>query len=155
MSLIKWNSNLCLGVGILDEHHRHLVGFLNKAYNAIQLNDKHIIALILSELSDYAKYHFGTEERLMHEYNFPSLLDHEKEHDHFFYQIDELQSKFNIGESLHNIQIVVFLKDWLTHHILVKDKELADYLVGNALFNELHSDLIGAYSDNPATIPDR
>ena len=131
MTLIEWDDSLKLRVNVLDEHHRHLVDLINKSYDAIQLNDKHIIALILGELFDYAKYHFRTEERLMCECNFPSLLDHEKEHNHFFYQIDELQSKLNVGESLHNIQIVVFLKEWLMNHILLRDKELADYLVGN------------------------
>jgi len=131
MNLITWNNSLSLKVKILDEHHRHLVSLLNKSYNAIQLNDKHIVALILGELFDYAKYHFSTEEHLMSEYNFPSLLDHEKDHNHFFYQIDELQSRLQVGESLHTIQIVVFLKEWLTNHILVKDKALADYLVNN------------------------
>lgn len=159
MTLIKWNNSLSLRVKILDEHHRHLVTLLNKSYNAIQLNDKHIIELILSELFDYAKYHFSTEEHLMHENNFPSLLDHEKDHNHFFYQIDELQSRLQVGESLHNIQIVVFLKEWLTDHILVKDRELADYLLAmeppDLSIDELHSDLIGAYSDNPALIGDR
>lgn len=131
MSLIEWDDSLNLRVSVLDEHHRHLVTLLNKSYNAIQLNDKHIIALILGELFDYAKYHFTMEERLMYEFHFPSLHDHENEHNHFYYQIDELQSKLKIGESLHNIQIVVFLKEWLINHVLVKDKELADYLVDN------------------------
>ncbi|GFE61199.1 bacteriohemerythrin [Geobacter sp. AOG2] len=131
MTLIKWDNSLSLKVNVLDEHHRHLVGLLNKSYNAIQLNDKHIIELILGELFDYAKYHFGTEEHLMHENDFPSLLSHEKDHNYFFYQIDELQSKLRSGESLYNVQIVVFLRDWLVNHILVKDRALADYLVGN------------------------
>src|SRR5512136_1095756 len=102
MSLVEWDISFDLGVKVIDEHHRHLVSLLNNAYDAIQLNEKAKIELILNELVDYAKYHFSTEEYLMQKYNFPSLVMHEKEHNHFCQQVDELRSKLNAGEALYN-----------------------------------------------------
>lgn len=133
MSFIKWDNNFNLRVKVLDEHHQQLVDLLNKSYNALELNNKQTIELILNELFDYAKYHFSTEKHFMYEYNFPSLLNHEEEHKYFFYQVDELQSRLTAGDSLYNIQLVLFLKEWLINHILVKDRELADYLVSNGV----------------------
>ncbi len=133
MPLVTWDNSFNLNVKVIDEHHRHLVGLLNQSYNAIHLNDSPRIKLVLKELHEYTKYHFNAEEAMMQQYDFPSHSSHEKEHAQFSQHVDELQSKLTIGEALYNIQIVVFLKDWLVNHILVTDRELAIYLVDKGL----------------------
>ena len=129
MQLIEWKNDYNLGVNTIDEHHQQLVNLINKSYNAIQLNNRRQIELILIELIDYTKYHLSTEESFMTEYNYISINEHEKEHLFLRTKIQEFQFKLDANEALYHIGIVTFLKNWLMDHILVTDKELATYLI--------------------------
>ncbi|QEM67460.1 bacteriohemerythrin [Geobacter sp. FeAm09] len=131
MPLCTWNSSYNLDVGIMDEHHRRLVELLNAAYDAIQLNDTHGMARIVAELLEYASYHFGTETGLMRQCAYPSQEAHQEQHSYFFRHISDLQSRLHAREPLHNLEIVIFLKEWLMQHILVTDRELAAHLAGD------------------------
>lgn len=144
MPLCTWDASFALEVGIMNEHHQRLVGLLNAAYDAIQLNDSHGMTHIVDELLDYATYHFSTEADLMHQCDYPSQASHLEQHGYFFRHIDDLQKRLHAREALHNLQIVIFLKDWLMEHILVTDRELADYLAGN-----------GLPTTKPAPLPDQ
>lgn len=135
MQFIEWNYNFNVGVNIFDEHHHHLINLVNSLYNAIQLNNRVEAKLILFELVDYIKYHLSTEERLMQEYNYPSIDEHEIFHSIFCKQLHDLQLKLNANDSLYNIQLVVYLKDWLMDHILITDRDLARYLISKGVTN--------------------
>lgn len=129
MQLIEWKNDYNLGVNTIEEHHQQLINLINKSYNAIQLNNRQHIELILNELVDYTKYHLSTEEHFMHKYNYYSIDEHEIEHSLLCTKISELQFKIIANEALHHIDIVTFFKEWLMDHILVTDKELAAYLI--------------------------
>jgi hemerythrin len=125
MPLCTWDASYDLEIGIMNEHHQRLVNLINAAYDAIQLNDTHGMTRIVSELLDYAAYHFSTEADLMRRYNYPSQGSHQEQHDYFSRHIEELQSRLHAREALYNLQIVIFLKEWLMKHILMTDRELA------------------------------
>lgn len=133
MPLLAWDSSFDLNIDVIDKHHRQLVGLLNRSYDALRVNDAQRISLVLKELYDYTTYHFSTEEEMMLQYGFPSHAAHEQEHSRFSGHVNELQTKLTIGEALYNIQIVVFLKEWLLNHILVSDRELAVYLAAKGV----------------------
>jgi hemerythrin len=129
MRLIEWNNNFNLGINVIDDHHHQLLSLVNNIYNAIQLNNTQEAKVIIYNLFDFIKYHLSTEERLMQEYNYPSIDEHELSHSVFCIKLNELQSKLNSDDSLYNIQLVVYLKDWLMDHILINDRELAKYII--------------------------
>jgi hemerythrin len=130
MLFIEWNNNFNIGVNIFDEQHQQLVSLVNNSYNSIQLNNTQEAKKTLDELVDYIKYHLSTEERLMQEYNYPSIDEHEISHSIFCSKLHDLQVKLNTNDSLYNTQLVVFLKDWLMDHILIADRDLAKYIIG-------------------------
>ncbi|KAB0664079.1 bacteriohemerythrin [Oryzomonas japonica] len=131
MPLCTWETSFNLESGVMNEHHQQLVSLINAAYDAIQLNDSHGMVRIVGELLDYATYHFRTEADLMRQCGYPSQASHLEQHGHFFRHISDLQSRLHAREPLHNLEIVVFLKEWLMQHILVTDRELAGYLAAN------------------------
>ena len=63
--IFPWNPQLETGIAIIDDQHRNLVILLNKlGQQYVQGVSKQANEQILKELSDYADYHFQTEEAI-------------------------------------------------------------------------------------------
>jgi hemerythrin len=128
MALFHWQQRFLIGIAEIDEHHIHLVGLLNSAYDDFcrsaaveQLN-----ALFL-ELIDYATYHFAAEERLMAGASYPSASDHARNHQAFATRVTEMHHDFLAGKPVY-LEILIFLKEWLEAHILKADNDLGKFL---------------------------
>lgn len=81
---VEWNSNLSVGIDIVDEQHKILLGKINFLIKSILegRGDENILS-ILSFLRDYSEDHFRVEERIMLEMNDPNLKQHIQEHNLF------------------------------------------------------------------------
>ncbi|MCX6302672.1 MAG: hemerythrin family protein [Bacteroidia bacterium] len=116
---------------IVDEQHQRFIGIYN---NIIKLsedkpnvtNDK--ICRVLNELSEYLKYHFKTEERLMMLADYPDIDKHIKEHIFFINKIDEfiLANKYKNPVLLDNM--LAFSRKWFLSHIMQTDAKYIDIL---------------------------
>ena len=82
---------------------------------------------ILGSLIDYTKYHFGTEEKLMQAHSYQSYIIHKKAHDDLTRHAIDLQKKFEGGNLIITIEVMNFLKDWVSRHILSTDKQYAPF----------------------------
>ncbi|MBJ6725485.1 bacteriohemerythrin [Geomesophilobacter sediminis] len=128
MSLIAWDDGFLLGVPEFDEHHRHLVGLLNRTYDCfIERQSPDKAETIVNELIDYATYHFNCEERWMVKIGYPGRLDHAKEHQRYIRRIAEIQQDVLSGKKSVTLEMLVFLKNWLTDHILKTDVDYRDF----------------------------
>ncbi|MDD2852308.1 MAG: bacteriohemerythrin [Desulfuromonadaceae bacterium] len=122
MSFFEWNKNFELGIEQFDEHHRHLVDLLNEAYdNFICKADHETLGAIIDKLFDYATYHFTLEEQWMALNGYEGLTQHREEHAGFSRRIIEIQNDFCNGRTHVLLEVLTFLKNWLSDHILVTD----------------------------------
>lgn len=129
--LLKWDDKYLLGVPQFDEHHHHLVRLLNKTYKEFTTADpEESLGGILEELADYASYHFAAEEAWMKENGYPKLMEHRAEHDKFSRRVVELRTDFARGNTNRSLEVIAFLKDWLTNHILTVDTDYRDHIAG-------------------------
>lgn len=132
MQFIEWEDCYSVGVPDFDEHHRHLFDLLNKGYNACMVSKQNdVFRSILSELAEYACYHFTAEERLMEELSYPGLASHRQEHALFSGKISEFLKIVPSDKNectLELVELTQFLIDWLTHHILEIDKQYTPLL---------------------------
>lgn len=128
MTLVEWDETLILGVPRIDADHEKLVEILNRCYSALMRHD-HTRELneIVAELLDYTEYHFGTEETLMLQAQYPAAKEHTAAHRTFIKSIHNFKDRFEAGESFVAIDVLVFLKDWLVAHIQNTDRSLAQY----------------------------
>lgn len=125
MALLEWDKSFELGIQEFDGHHKVLVRLLNEAYdNFTGETNRESIAAVFDNLIDYATYHFVEEEHWMGLNGYGGLQRHREEHDEFSRRVVELQNDFFHAKSHVSIEVLVFLKEWLTDHIL---KEDADY----------------------------
>ncbi len=56
-------------------------------------------------------YHFGTEEKLFEEQQYPEYAAHKQEHDALTRQVAELQKKFREGNATIPFEVLDFLRD--------------------------------------------
>ncbi len=79
--MIEWDDKYSVGISIIDNEHKKLIGIMNKAIVLEQnsSNPKEITE-VLNEMNKYAQTHFATEETYMVKFNYPDYEQHRKEH---------------------------------------------------------------------------
>ncbi len=130
--MIEWKEEYAIGISIIDEQHKKLFEIASDAEELLLMSNNidkfDEIIDIINNLTDYVAFHFAAEQEIMEEIKFPKYFSHRVEHQDF---IDELQ-KMNISaidkdqqsQLLHIINLVI---DWITEHVLEKDKGFAAY----------------------------
>ena len=122
MPIVEWNDSYLVGIEDIDQHHRHLVQLLNDTYDAFtDGSHQEKLGGVLDELIDYATYHFACEERWMQDSSYPGLSVHREEHERFIGRIVEIQKDFHARRANLTLEVLSFLKNWLTSHILQND----------------------------------
>lgn len=129
MALIQWNSTLSVNITQIDNQHMKLVELVNTLHDRMKEGKgKAALSGILNELTNYTVYHFKTEEDLFRKYNYPQTDAHLKEHDALVQQVVKLKADFDNGKSVLTLDVMNFLKDWLTLHIMGDDKAYTPFL---------------------------
>lgn len=131
---MMWNEKLLLGIKEIDEQHKNLVDLIERSqglvYNAedgVDCYDE--IVSVLKELVDYTIYHFTYEEGLMDKVQYEELILHSMEHKIFVKKISNFMSGDLEENQMGKIEeIILFLLDWITKHILETDKRYVSLL---------------------------
>jgi len=125
--MIKWDDKYSVGISMIDDEHKKLIGILNKAIFTKEHNDNpEELREVLREMTKYALTHFATEETYMKEFNFPEYQDHKKEHRDFYIETIAYHDKVINGDSQIANEIIEYLKWWFINHIQVTDKKYID-----------------------------
>lgn len=129
MGNLEWTSDLSVGYSEIDQQHQKLIEIINNLYSAMKVGKgKEASGKILKELVDYTSYHFGTEEKLMEEFNYPEKENHKQVHQALVAKVVDFQNKFLNGEIGVTVELFKFLNDWLVDHIIGTDKKLGGFL---------------------------
>lgn len=129
MAVIGWKSIYETGIVALDNEHRGLIQEINRLYEAVR--DKQgeaVLVDILTMLEKYTVDHFQHEEKLMKEYHYPDLVEHQKIHQELIDEIQEFKKKNTSGTEDLARELLTFLRVWVLEHILKIDKEYGAFL---------------------------
>lgn len=128
MSFLEWDKNFELGIEQFDGHHKHLVALLNETYDIFTCGGKReALGAVLDKLIDYATYHFAAEEQWMGLQGYDGLTHHREEHTRFSHRVVEIQCDFQKGKTHLSLEVLTFLKNWLSDHILKSDADFGRY----------------------------
>ncbi len=134
MDFITWTDEFSVGVGKFDAEHRNLVNFINKLNNALKIGSaQKTIEEILGGLIRYTAIHFKHEEDYMVLYDYPAYEAHRKEHQDLTAQVADFYERFCAGKTTFSLELLNFLKDWLTKHILGSDRAYRDFFNGKGV----------------------
>jgi len=135
---VAWSETLSVGVDELDAQHKVLVGLVNEMHNAIEQGEgDDAVESILNRLTEYTRIHFAVEESLMRLLGYPDFEAHREEHRALIVQINALRRKADTGETAISVELMQFLKDWLTTHIMVSDQAYARYFAESGTSSRL------------------
>jgi hemerythrin-like metal-binding protein len=113
----------------MDSQHTVLFGMLNDLHEAMMKGHAQKIAGdLLRKLLDYTRKHFAAEEALMTSTRYPELGQHQTLHRELVKQVEEFAVRYERGESSLNLQLLNFLRDWLTNHIQKEDHKYGPWL---------------------------
>lgn len=131
MPLIEWMDDLSVNVKELDDEHKKLISLINELHDAMrERKTKETLKKIIDGLISYTGTHFAHEEKYFVQFNYNKTLVHKKLHKDFVTKVLEFKKGFEEDRMMLSMDIMNFLKDWLTMHIKGSDKEYS------ALFNE-------------------
>lgn len=125
--MLSWKEEYSIGVEMIDEQHKHLFAIGNRIYDLLEnyiLEDKYDkIILIIDELKQYTKYHFGSEEQYMLQIKYPKYFSQKVEHDDFISKLEEVEFKdIDENQDKYLRDLLTFVFNWILEHILKKDK---------------------------------
>ncbi len=113
----------------MDLEHRKFFEMLNRLHEAMQSGSgRQLYDKILLELASYTRSHFRSEEAMLARRGYPELPGHQQLHRRFTARVQELENKLAAGERVLSIELLEFLRDWLSDHILGADARYGVWL---------------------------
>ena len=67
---------------------------------------------------DYTDWHFASEEKVFREFGYPETEKHVEEHKSLLKTARNLQADLEKDQSVLTTEVLDFLQDWVTNHIL-------------------------------------
>jgi hemerythrin-like metal-binding protein len=129
MALLAWNDNYSVGVNTIDQQHSGLFDIVNELHAAMMKGQaKNVLGALLDRLIKYTVLHFSYEERMMEAAKYPNLAAHRARHTDLTRQVKEFSARYKKGDANLNVELIRFLSDWLTRHILHEDKQYSSCL---------------------------
>lgn len=125
---INWTNDLSIGNINIDNEHKILIEVYNELVDYVELNKNRVeFAKILSKLTDYALKHFRKEETYMLALGYPKSTEHIQSHKDYNHKVTTYYNELFRSYPPELIEIVEFLKNWCTNHILHSDADYEDY----------------------------
>jgi len=133
---VDWSEELETGITAIDLQHRRYFELLNELLDyAIAVKHARLGEERLREsfnfLRNYATEHFGTEEPIMQQWDYPLYPAHRKQHQFFRSRLGQLfdtaQERGYSRELMLNLNY--FAVDWFVNHIRTTDRKLAHFLI--------------------------
>ena len=125
---IQWKKEYETGNPLIDAEHRLLVMLFRKLDVAIKTRvPDTTVSRIVLEVSQFAKFHFISEENIMHETKYPDINEHIALHSKLITELNGMTRKLTLRQELPE-DLLYFISDWLFKHIAHHDQLLANYV---------------------------
>jgi hemerythrin-like metal-binding protein len=127
--MFEWNPQYSVQIGSIDAQHQTLFRLAEELNTAMAAGrGKSALFRILDRLVQYTMVHFANEERLMRLHDYPGLAAHQAQHEALTKQVQQFQAEFNAGTTAITVELMYFLRDWLTGHIAGTDQKYVPFL---------------------------
>lgn len=125
----QWDTRYSVKVGAMDDQHKKLFEIVHELYEAMHSGQgKQVAGDVLKRLIDYTEHHFAAEEKLMEKNGYSHLAQHRVEHRDLEKKVRVFKKEFDQGSKTITLELMTFLQNWLTNHILNVDQKYGDFL---------------------------
>lgn len=133
-TLFLWTDDLSVDIQEVDEQHKGLIGLINQLHVAVCENHgKDTAREILDQLAESTRTHFLLEESLMRLTHYSGFAVHKEQHESLMEQMRMLQQKLDVQDITINVELLHFLKNWLTQHIGTCDRNFSAHFAKSGL----------------------
>ncbi len=131
---IPWSTTLSVGITSIDEQHKVLVNLINELHAAMrQRRGANVLNDVLGRLKDYTVKHFKYEEKLFAQHGYPEAEAHAQIHSKLVEKVLDFAEDIRAGRATVSMDLLRFLKSWLTDHIMGTDKKYGPFLTGRGV----------------------
>ena len=127
----EFDDSLVTGNEMIDGQHKELIDKINKLLDSCETSKDKLVAIkTLDYLADYTEFHFGEEEKLQEDIQYPGIEAPKKEHDKLREVVKELYEMLEEEEGPSNAfveQVNRNVIEWLYGHIKTFDRSVAEY----------------------------
>ncbi len=118
-----WTPEFAVNVQQFDVHHKRLFALVDRLYRVMQSgSDETILKEVFDQLTAYAGYHFSAEEAAFEHFKYPQCDVHKAQHAELVREVTRLRAELEAGKPMVAVEVMEFLRDWLTKHIKGCDK---------------------------------
>jgi len=129
VTLLTWEHTCAVGVRAMDDQHGILMDTVNELRMALMHGcGREQLSEVLDRLIEYTRMHFWSEEQLMEQTDFPSLLVHRAEHHRMLAQMLQAAHRVQYGEGVAMRPLLCSLRDEYMNHIEALDREYGPWL---------------------------
>jgi len=125
MPFLEWSEKYATDISVIDRDHKNLFLIVNVLHDSVQSGSARTrLVSLLAALHEYVKKHFATEELLMRQADYPGLEDHMEKHRALMQKVHGYVEQYEDDpESIDLAELLVFVKEWLTQHVLKTDMD--------------------------------
>lgn len=139
MALCQWSESMSVGESRLDADHKALIRLINWLHDSLEAGvDSAALGQVFDRLINYTRFHFIREGKVMQACGYPDAEAHVEEHASFTRHVIEVRDRYarNADPALIR-ELLDYLKDWLSHHILIQDMAYKPYVEHNLWAREV------------------
>jgi hemerythrin len=128
-----WSKDLETGNFLIDSQHQQLIKAVNDLLAACSAGQgRETLNQTLDFLVSYTVKHFGDEEKLQQQYQYPDYTNHKSLHEKFKEFVRDLATQMKTsGPTTTLVSKVTFgVGDWLVNHIKREDTKVATFIRG-------------------------
>jgi hemerythrin len=128
MAFYQWKPEFSVQVNRFDDQHKKLVSLIDQLHESMKSGQATAqMSSILKELESYAQQHFREEEILMERHQYSGLARQKHAHASFVKKLAEFKEDMAQGKLAIPMDVMTFLRDWLTKHIMDTDKKYGPF----------------------------
>ena len=134
---IDWDPKYSVDVEEIDIHQKKMFELFNQLIDTRKSEiDCKACINIISDINEYGKLYFNTEEKYLRKKGYPDLPAHSRAHRQFIRNAINLRR--GISEDIANLtdDVILELRDWLINHILNLDTNYIPFLRINQYIEE-------------------
>ncbi|MEX2443900.1 MAG: bacteriohemerythrin [Alkalispirochaeta sp.] len=133
-SFVQWSQDYSVEVPIFDHHHKKLFSLVDDLYQAMRRGvTGEDLSGVFDALVAYTSYHFDAEESAFERYDYPGCAEQKRQHQELVTGVTRLRADLDAGKPMVAVEVMEFLRDWLTKHIKGCDKHYAEFFRGKEL----------------------
>ena len=137
-NFIEWKEEYNLGIHEIDAQHKRIFEVINNFYRAVeQSKENECLSVFLGELVSFAEHHLSTEENHFEEFNCAVKENHIKKHNIYRGKVAQFLEKNEKNENetrALSFEVLAFMKEWWTSHIVGVDRGYVDCFHEHGLY---------------------